>query len=154
MIEKDKILMLIKDLVKERDHFIVQLDISNSNSIRLLADNMKGIQIHECVELSRAIENGLDREKEDFDLVVSSPGLDSPLKVTQQYVKNIGKEVNVSLKEGRNIRGTLVESDDNGFSIEEKKKVKVEGRKKKQTSIEKHRILFNDANEVKLIIKF
>ncbi len=154
MIEKEKILGLIKDLIEEREHFVVQLDISTSNSIRLLADNMKGIQIHECVELSRAIEKGLDRETEDFELLVSSPGLDSPFKVKQQYVKNIGKELEVSLKEGRKLQGTLIEADNDGFSLEETKKVKMEGKKKKQTLIEKHRILFNDTNEVKLIIKF
>ena len=154
MIEKDKILGLIKDLVEEREHFIVQLDISTSNSIRLLVDNMRGIQIYECVELSRAVEDGLDRETEDFELMVSSPGLDSPFKVAQQYAKNVGKEVKVSLKEGRKLQGTLIEPDNDGFSIVETKKIKMEGKKKKQTLNEKHRILFNDVNETKLIIKF
>ena len=154
MIEKDKILGLIKDLVEEREHFIVQLDISTSNSIRLLIDNIQGIQIHECVELSRAIENGLDRETEDFELIVSSPGLDSPFKIAQQYAKNIGKEIKVSLKEGKKLQGTLIEADNVGFSIEATKKVKVDGKKKKRTLNEKHRILFSEVNEVKLIIKF
>ena len=154
MIGKDKILELIRSLVEEREHFIVQLDISSTNSIRLLADNMKGIQIHECVELSRAIEMGLDRDKEDFDLTVSSPGLDSPFVVKQQYIKNIGKEVKVMLKEGKKIQGVLVHADDDGFDIEETKKVRIEGKKKKETLIEKHRFLFNDVDEVKLVIKF
>ncbi len=154
MIEKAKILELIKDLVKEKEHFIVQLEIDKANTIRLLVDNMKGIQIDECVALSRAIEKGLDREMEDFELLVSSPGLDAPFKVIQQYIKNIGREVKVSLKDKRNFQGKLMEADDIGFGIEENKKVKMAGKKKKQTVIEKNRFLFDDVNEVKIVIKF
>ena len=96
MIEKEQILELIKDLVDEKEYFIVQLDISKTNKISLFVDSIKGININECVELSRKIERGLSREKEDFEVIVSSPGLDSPFKVPQQYTKNIGREVKVS----------------------------------------------------------
>ncbi len=154
MIEKEVILKLIQDLIEEKGHFIVQLDITKTNSIHLLVDNMKGIQIHECVELSRAIEKGLDREKEDFELVVSSPGLDSSFKVVQQYFKNIGREVDLSLKDGRKFKGKLIEADNNSFWIEERKRMKMDGKKKKQTRIEKHEFLYNDVGEVKVIIKF
>lgn len=154
MIKKDKILGLIKDLVEERNHFIVQLDVNSGNSIRLLADNIKGIQIKECVELSRAIENGLDREEEDFELVVSSPGLDTPLVVVQQYIKNIGREVKGTLNDGQKFQGKLIAADEIGFDIEEKKKIRIEGKKKKQTIIEKNNFLFDNVSEAKLVIKF
>ncbi len=154
MIEKEVILELIHDLIEEKEYFIVQLDITKTNSIHLLVDNMKGIQIHECVELSRTIEKGLNRGKEDFELVVSSPGLDSPFKVVQQYFKNIGREVDVSLKDGRKFKGKLIEADHNAFCIEEKKKMKMDGRKKKQTRIERREFLYNDVNEVRIVVKF
>ncbi|MGD2033724.1 MAG: ribosome assembly cofactor RimP [Bacteroidales bacterium] len=154
MIEKEKILELINDLIEERDHFIVRLDISTGNSISLLVDNMKGIRVNECVEISRAIERGLDREKEDYDLTVSSPGLDAPFRVLQQYTKNIGREVKVLWKDGRKMTGKLIEANENAFMIEEKKKVKVEGKKKKQTVVQNHSILLNDVKEVKVVIKF
>lgn len=154
MIGKEKILELIKDLIEEKDHFIVQLDVNKANSISLLVDNMKGIQINECIELSRAIENGLDRETEDFELVVSSPGLGLPFKVVQQYLKNIGREVKGALNDGRKFQGKLVEADDNGFDIEEMKKIRIEGKKKKQTVIEKNRFLFDDVSDVIAVIKF
>jgi len=74
--------------------------------------------------------------------------------VIQQYIKNIGREVKVSLKDKRNFQGKLMEADDIGFGIEENKKVKMAGKKKKQTVIEKNRFLFDDVNEVKIVIKF
>lgn len=154
MIEKDKILKLIKGLVEEKELFIVELEVSKTNSIHLLVDNLGGIKIHECVELSRAIEKGLDREEEDFDLVVSSPGLDSPMKVKQQFEKNLGREVKVSLQDGKKLQGKLLKAEREGFTIEERKKVRVEGKKKKQTIIEQQEISFNEAKEVKLVIKF
>ena len=52
----------------------------------------EGVTIEECAKVSRIIESGLDREIEDFELEVSSPGLNSPFKVLPQYFKNIGKE--------------------------------------------------------------
>ncbi|GAH40866.1 unnamed protein product, partial [marine sediment metagenome] len=117
---EEKIVKLINELVTEKDLFIVKLEVNTSNTIKLLVDSHKGIQINECVALSRSIENGLDREKEDFELTVSSPGLDSPFTVLQQYQKNIGREVKVKLHDGKKLQGILIQADDKGFSIEEK----------------------------------
>ena len=54
---------------------------------------MNGITIDECASLHRHIENNLDREKEDFELQVSSPGLDMPFAVIDQYYKNEGEKL-------------------------------------------------------------
>ena len=78
MILKEKILELAKDLLEEKHLFLVSLDISNSNNIRLVVDSEQGIQISDCVQLSRAIEQALNRDTEDFDIEVSSPGLGVP----------------------------------------------------------------------------
>ncbi len=154
MISEEKIVKLINELVTEKDLFIVKLEVNTSNTIKLLVDSHKGIQINECVALSRSIENGLDREKEDFELTVSSPGLDSPFTVLQQYQKNIGREVKVKLHDGKKLQGILIQADDKGFSIEEKKKIKIEGKKKKQSTTERNRLVYDNVDEVKVIIKF
>ena len=51
------------------------------------------------MSVSRNIEHNLDREKEDFELSVSSPGLDQPFVVPQQYLKNIGRKISAITKE-------------------------------------------------------
>ncbi len=64
---------------------------------------MKGITIDECAAIHRHIEKSLDRDKEDFELQVSSPGLDMPFGVIEQYYKNEGKKVEVVDNEGSKV---------------------------------------------------
>jgi ribosome maturation factor RimP len=149
MIERSKIEGLIRELTEKNEIFIVSLIISPSNKITLLVDSLKGLNIRECVQLSRAIESGLDREEADFELEVSSPGLGEPLKVVPQYLKNIGREIEVFLGNGSKLTGKLTEADVNGFIIEEQKKIKG----KKQTMPEKREFNYADVNKVKIVVK-
>ena len=80
----------------------------------------------------KLIESKLDREEEDFELEVASAGLSEPFKVIQQYQKNLEKEIETITIEGEKIIGVLSHVSDNGFEIEESKKVKVESKKKIQ----------------------
>ncbi len=89
------------------------------------------MKIENCVQLSRAIEHGLDREEEDFELEVSSAGLDTPFTVRQQYLKNIGKNVVIHQTNGTKSEGKLIETNENDFVVEYRKREKVEGKKKK-----------------------
>jgi ribosome maturation factor RimP len=149
MIERSTIENLIKELVEKNEIFIVSLSISQSNKITLLVDSMKGLHIQDCVQLSRAIESGLDREQDDFELEVSSPGLGAPLKVVQQYQKNIGHEVEVFLKDGSKLSGKLIEAENNGFKIEVQKRIKPA----KQLILENKEFCYSDINKAKIVIK-
>ncbi len=91
MLSKEKILELIDPLLSGKEFFLISLDISHSNSIRLVIDSMRGVTIDDCVAFSRAIEHQLNRETEDFDIEVSSAGLTEPFRVREQYLKNSGK---------------------------------------------------------------
>ena len=75
--------------------FIVDVRISEGNHIRVLLDHDVATSIEHCMDLHRQLESSLDREAEDFSLDVSSPGLDQPLMLHRQYVKNIGRHVQV-----------------------------------------------------------
>lgn len=154
MINKEKILTIIEGAVQEKDAYIVDLKTSTSNKIILELDSFDGFTIDDCVEVSRLIENNLDRDKEDFELEVSSPGLSAPFKVWQQYKKNIGEEVETVLTDGSKLKGILTEVDKEGVNIEETKKVKVEGKKKKQTITEKHQLPFDTIKSTQIVIKF
>ncbi|MDY6800689.1 MAG: ribosome assembly cofactor RimP [Bacteroidota bacterium] len=154
MINKKKIEAIIDGIVKEKNAYVVDLVVSSSNKIILELDSFDGFTIDDCVDVSRAIEQNIDRDKEDFALEVSTPGLSSPFKVWQQYKKNIGQEIETILKEGNKIKGDLIEVDEKGIVIEETKKVKVEGKKKKQTIVEKHQLSFEDIKSTKIVIKF
>lgn len=79
---------------------------------------MNGITIDECRRISQAIEECLDREKEDYSLEVSSPGLTNPFRVKEQYLKNIGKQVEIVYVDGEKIVATLKAYSDNAITVE------------------------------------
>ncbi|WP_372773755.1 ribosome assembly cofactor RimP [Mangrovibacterium sp.] len=153
MIDKKKIIQLIEDKLTE-DQFIVDVEISPANQISVLIDGENGISIDHCVAVSRQIEGNLDRESEDFELQVSSAGLGLPFKVLRQYLKNIGREVEVVLKDGQKREGILKHADENGFELETTQKEKIEGKKKKELVTRLLQFSFEQTKTVKNIIKF
>lgn len=104
--------------------FLVGVKVSSANRIIVLADKKEGITIDECGAIHRHIESNLDREKEDFELQVSSPGLDLPFGVIDQYYKNEGKRVEVVENDGSKFTGILKNVTTGGFELETEVKVK------------------------------
>jgi ribosome maturation factor RimP len=124
MIEKKEIEKLVEEFIKGTSLFLVAVKVSSSNRVTILADTMNGITIDECAYLHRHITNSIDREKEDFELQVSSPGLDIPFTVTGQYHKNEGKKVEVTDTEGSKFTGILKNITGGGFELETEIKIK------------------------------
>lgn len=122
MIEKLKIEKLVKEYIKETDLFVVGIKISSSNRIAVLVDTKKGITIDECADLHRHLEQNLDRNVEDYELQVSSPGLDMPFRVIEQYYKNEGEMVAVIDNDGIKNTGILRNVTKGGFDLETKTK--------------------------------
>jgi ribosome maturation factor RimP len=124
MIEKEKIQGLVKEFLKGTDLFLVGVKVSTSNRITILADKRSGITIDECSSIHRHLENNLDRDIEDFELQVSSPGLDLPFGVIEQYYKNEGKKVEVIDTDGSKYAGKLKNVTSGGFELETENRVK------------------------------
>lgn len=106
----------IKDLVDEaltlnESLFLIDLIISENNKIQVTVDGDNGVPLSECIRISRNVEHNLDREEEDFSLVVTTPDISHPLKEKRQYVKNINRILKVTTAEDK-LEGTLVEADD------------------------------------------
>jgi ribosome maturation factor RimP len=96
MIKHKDIERLIDLNLREKDLFLVELKISSNNHIEIYIDSeTSDVSIDDCVALSRFIETHLDRDIEDFDLNVSSAGLDMPLKINKQYPKHIGEQFKI-----------------------------------------------------------
>jgi ribosome maturation factor RimP len=124
MIEKQNIQEIVEEFIKGTGLFLVAVKVSSSNRITVLADKNEGINIDECAALHKHIENSIDRDKEDFELQVSSPGLDLPFGVIEQYYKNEGKKVEVIDNEGSKYAGKLKNVNIGGFELETEVKVK------------------------------
>ena len=106
--------------------YLVEIKVSATNAIKVFIDNDKHIVIADCIAVSRFIEKNLDREVEDYELEVSSPGMDQPFRVFRQYIKAIGRTVKVIEKNGTETEGILKTATEEsiGVEIEAKKKNK------------------------------
>ena len=109
---------MVEELLAGTDKFLVDILIQPTNRIFIYFDSDTTITIHDCQEISRTIECNLNRDSEDYDLTVSSSGLDRPLKMLRQYRKNIGKELDVVTTDGKNIIGNLIKVDENFLELE------------------------------------
>jgi len=139
-------------LSSQKDHFLVDIRIKPTNNIKVFLDGDKGVGIDDLVKYNRALYKQLEEEGTfpdgDYSLEVSSAGLDEPLKLHRQYVKNIGRDVQVTLKDGLVKEGKLLSASEMEMVVEE-----TTGKGKKVETIQ-HTILFNDINTTKILIKF
>lgn len=124
MIDKNRIEGIIKEHISGTDIFLVSVKVSSANRITVLADKKNGITIDECVAIHRHIENNLNRDEEDYEMQVSSPGLDLPFLVLEQYFKNEGKKVEVTDNDGTKYSGILKNITSGGFELDTEVKVK------------------------------
>ena len=149
MISKERVEELALEKIVELDCFLVDVKVSATNDITILFDKNTGVVVKDCLNVSRHIEGSLDRDIEDYQLTVCSPGIDKAFVVSEQYQKNIGRDVKVKTTAGEKIKGKLISfNEDLVVEIETKQK------KKKESLIEKINIPIDKIKETKLIIKF
>ncbi len=117
-------------------------------------EGAQGITIESSKKISRLIEESFDREVEDFELEVSSPGIGQPFKVLQQYIKNRGKQVEVTVTANNVVQGVLEVVEPDSFTIKVEKMEKREGEKKKSLHVEMQTYNYKDVKSVIEIITF
>ena len=148
MINKDLVQKLAEKKLEGTDKFLVEVSVNKGNKISVFLDSDSSLSIEDCISVSRHIESTLDRETEDFELNVSSAGLDHPFKLIRQYRKYQGKEVEVLKTEGNKLIGLLIEVNTDGILIE------IPANKKKKTDKQQISLLFENIKETKGIISF
>jgi ribosome maturation factor RimP len=96
---KEQVLKLLNESLLEKEYlFLVDLTITDSMKVIVTLDGDGGVVLQDCIDISRVIENNLDREEQDFSLEVASFGVGSPLKLFRQYTNNIGRTLIVQLE--------------------------------------------------------
>lgn len=97
----------------------IEVDLVEINSFqagkrrvfRIYIDKSGGVSIQDCAKLSRMLSESLDEDEEiiagPYTLEVSSPGLDRPLKSTQDFIRNIEKNLRVTRSTGKPLTGLL-----------------------------------------------
>ena len=151
---KEKVIQLLNQTLESKPElFLIDLTITDSNKIIVTLDGDQGVQLQDCVEVSRAIENELDREEIDFALEVASAGVSAPLKLVRQFKKNVGRTLKVRTK-AMVYEATLIEASDEDITLEwtarEPKKVG----KGKETVVHNEKIVYGDIVDAVVTIIF
>jgi len=132
--------------------FLVEVKIKPANNIKVFIDGDQGVSIEKLVQYNRRLYKQLEEENMfpggDFSLEVSSPGLDEPLKLHRQYLKNIGRYVEVTDNEGAPKAGKLISATETDIVLEE-----IQGKGKKMETVH-HTISFDNIKTTKIQIKF
>lgn len=125
----------VKELVEEKiadkpNLFLVDVKMHSNGKLMILVDGDQGIGIDDCVAISRHVGFHLEEENvidTAYNLEVSSPGVDMPLTLIRQYVKNIGRNLAIKMADGTKREGKLNGLTEDAIIIEEK--IKEKGKK-------------------------
>lgn len=149
----EKITAIVAGWIHNTDRFLVEVKSSPSKAL-VFVDKPAGITLQECAELSRLITETLEPEGvwDTHELEVSSPGMDQPLKVYQQYLRRIGRQARVITREGREHKGVISSADQDGFELTETNSRKEN--KQKIITETKNRFGYDHIKETKLILTF
>lgn len=154
MIDKAVVEQYINEKIAGTDFFIVALDVDASNNISVSLDSDTSITIDDCVDVSHYVEQKLNTQDENFSLQVATPGVNNPLVLPRQYVKNIGRQVKIQTKADESYKGELVDADNESFTIAFTKKVKQEGTKKKKKRTQHQSFSYDDIKTTKVVVSF
>ena len=152
---KNKVQELLDVALAERPElFLVDLSINDANKISINLDGDQGVNLQDCIDISRSIENSLDREEQDFSLEVASAGVSSPLKFVRQYKKNIGRTLKVKTNASEEIEAKLVAADEEKISLEWQAREPKKIGKGKETVQKEVDILYENIKEAIVIVSF
>ena len=152
---KEKVNSAVAQALESRlDLFLIELKIDDSNKISIVIDGDAGVNLQDCIAMSRAVEANLDREEQDFSLEVASAGVSRPLQMPRQYVKNIGRKLSVKTTQGEVIEAEITSANEEQITLEwtarEQKKVG----KGKETVEKLVTLPYSEIKEATVIISF
>lgn len=151
---KEKVAALLNEALEERPSlFLISLAIGSGNKITVTLDGDNGVNLQDCIDVSRAIEHNLDREEEDFSLEVASAGATSPLQKPRQYKKNIGRTLKVKT-DTEQIEAEITDANEDFIVLEWKAREPKKIGKGKETVSKRAEIPYGDIKEAVVVIKF
>ena len=151
---KEKVSGLLEEgLLEKPSLFLIDLTITESFKIIVTLDGDTGVALQDCIDISRSIDNNLDREEYDFSLEVASAGVSSPLKHIRQYKKNIGRTLQVETQT-TTIEAKLTKANDDFIVLEWEAREPKKIGKGKETVQKKDEIPYSEIKKAIVIIIF
>lgn len=152
---REKVEELVARALEKNDSlFLIQLEITADNHIRIIIDGDNGVTVDDCVEVSREVEHNLDREELDFSLEVMSAGVSEPLTLPRQYRKNIGRNLKIKTQSGEKLEGELIAASDENCTLTWTQREPKPVGKGKVTVNKEAVVPYSDIMEAKVMITF
>lgn len=152
---KGRVVELLNDALNQRsDLFLIELKITDDGKILVTLDGDNGVNLQDCIDISRAIEHNLDREEFDFALEVASAGASSPMAMPRQYKKNLGRKLKVKTVTGEIIEAEITDANEENITLEWKAREPKKIGKGKETVDKKIVLPFEEIKEATVIISF
>lgn len=127
--ETEKLLLPITEQLGFEIYDVEYVKEAGDYYLRAYIDKPEGVNIDDCVEVSRKLEASLDKADlipDAYILEVSSPGLGRQLKKEKHFLKSIGQDVDVKLFKAvdgmKEFTGTLKAYDNGTVTISTKEK--------------------------------
>ncbi len=152
---EDRVSELLHEVLDQHsDLFLIEFQMDAQAHIRIVLDGDNGVNLEQCMTVSRHIEHQLDREENDFSLEVGSAGATSPLIHPRQFVKHIGRVLQLLTNDDQHIKATLLKTDETGIELQWKvRELKPIG-KGKHTVVKNHRLDYSNIKKATVIIQF
>ena len=152
---REKVIALLDSCFENRsDLFLIDLEILNDYTVRVVIDGDNGVTVEDCVHVSRAVEHNLDRDTYDFSIEVSSAGATSDLVNKRQYKRNIGRTLKLKTKNNGNIEAELAEVKDNVIVVKWKTREPKPVGKGKITVVNEAEINYDEIEKANVVLKF
>ena len=150
----DDIKNIVAGKLTDSSQFLVDVIVKGHRGpqkVLVVIDSDKGVTIDECADLSRELSKAFDDTQlftHSYMLEVSTPGLDQPLRLKRQYLKNVGRGVKIVKREQQLIEGKLIEVTDELLKVEQEVQV---GKTKEKVMVE---VPFSDIDKTFVLISF
>ncbi len=145
--------LLEESLLEKPSLFLIDLTITDAFKVIVTIDGDNGVALQDCIDVSRAIENNIDREEQDFSLEVASVGVGSALKIVRQYKNNIGRTLIVETMTEK-IEAELVDANDDFIILSWKAREPKKLGKGKETVQKRQEIPYSEIKKAIVTVTF
>ena len=122
----------LRPVIEEMGYELVEVSYEKENgsmSLIFTIDKEEGVTIDDCEIVNKKIDPILDElnptDDKPYTLVMSSPGLDRPIKTDRDLKRNLGKEIELTLfakQDGQKVfKGVLKDFDDKNVTLQTQK---------------------------------
>tara|TARA_R110000823_G_scaffold24169_4_gene71475 strand:+ start:944 stop:1447 length:504 start_codon:yes stop_codon:yes gene_type:complete len=152
---KETVKVLLDEALSHKPSmFLIDLVVTEDNKIAITLDDDNGVNLQDCIGISRAIEHELDKDELEYSIDVASAGVSTPLNFIRQYKKNVSRNLRVTTNELEKIEATLVAADDDKITLEWQSREPKKIGKGKETVRNKKEIAYAEIKEAIVLISF